>query len=759
MALGCFVTAHAVDTAKTPTSKSTGPQSQIQGSAILHCFNWSYNSIKNNLDAIKDAGYTAVQTSPVQPAKDYSSAYRNQGGQWWKLYQPLGIRIASGSETWLGSKDDLKSMCAAAEAKGIKVIVDVVANHVANKQDGGGYGNVNDSVDSELKRSDYYHDNGDRANDGSRWSVTQGHIGMPDLNTGHSDIQAKFKAFLQDCVNCGVDGFRFDAAKHIETPDDSGCGSQFWPTVLGGVPNAYAYGEILNSPGNGGSVGMYTKYMSLTDNNAGDYRLVCANSGNASGLAINSAGDGKSGLPANKSVLWCESHDTYMGESGSAGIKNTKSVSNASIIKCWAMVGGRADCSALFFARPAANMGDASSDTTWKSKPVAEVNKFKNYFAGETEYLSSQGDVAYNERGTTGVVIAKLGGGGQVSLPAHKMKDGTYKDQVTGGTFTVSGGTISGNVDSSGVAVVYNAENVPEGPSVSISFNGSNNGGSFYGSANVTLYASNCSSATYQIGSASAKTYTTGTTITIGADIAEGSSVTLKLNGTGTDGKTVSASYTFNKKKRPTMEGNTVVFYDDSSTKWGNVCAYVYAGEGASAVTNAGWPGASMTDLGENIWGYTIDDSKFPSGARVIFANSTGSAQHNAPKEPGLEIKVGEWKIYSNGSWTDYGKTTPSNPTTPTNLTTPTEAGKTYYYGDFDCNGSVDINDVTYIQMYLAKMYTPSDLGLTLGNVDGKGGVTIYDANAIQCYKANITSQAGKTMQTYTAPTTPTTPS
>ena len=763
MLLSCVLVSNlpvnAIDTAKqTVSSKSTGPQSKIQGSAILHCFDWSYNSIKNNLSAIKAAGYTAVQTSPVQPAKDYNGNWRDQSGQWWKLYQPLGIRISGSNQTWLGSKDELKSLCTTAESMGIKVIVDVVANHVANKQDGGGYGNVNDAVDSELKRQDYYHSSGDWANDGSRWSVTQGHIGMPDLNTGHSDIQGKFKSFLQDCVAQGVDGFRFDAAKHIELPTDDGCGSQFWPTVLGGVPNAYSYGEILNSPGGGCSISNYTTYMSVTDNNAGDYRLKCACDKNAQGLASSSPGDGKSGLAPNKSVLWVESHDTYMGNSGSAGIKKTNGVDNSNIVKAWAMVGSRAECSALYFARPAANMGDASTDTTWKSTPVAEVNKFKNYFDGESEYLSSQGDCAYNERGTTGVVISKLNGSGSVSLTAHKMKDGQYKDWVSGGTFNVSGGKISGNVGASGVAVVYNATTEPEGPSVSINFNGGNNGGNFYGSTTVTLYAANVSSATYKLGNDSAKSYTTGTNITIGAGMNNGESINLVLTGTG-NGKTVTQSYTFTKKARPSMSGNTVVFYDDTSTKWGNVCAYVYASQNDTVINNAGWPGASMTNLGDNLWGYVIDDSKFPN-ANVIFAKSDGSAQHNGHDEPGLPISKGQWKIYSNGSWQDYPK--PEQPTQQTQATNPTSSGATYYYGDINCDKKVNINDVTYIQFNIigiAAYSSPSALGKILGDVDGNGKIKIQDANLIQQKLAGITSAGNKTGTAYVDPSTqPTTP-
>ena len=160
MLLTCFaignVSFQAVENDKeTSSAGSTEAQSKIQGSAILHCFDWSYRSIRANLQAIKDAGYTAVQTSPVQPPKDYNSNWRDQNGQWWKLYQPIGIRIADGN-SWLGNKSDLKALCTEADKYGIKVIVDIVANHLANKgSEGGGFGNLCDGVDSELKRSEY----------------------------------------------------------------------------------------------------------------------------------------------------------------------------------------------------------------------------------------------------------------------------------------------------------------------------------------------------------------------------------------------------------------------------------------------------------------------------------------------------------------------------------------------------------------------------------------------------------------------------
>ena len=150
-------------------------------------------------------------------------------------------------------------------------------------------------------------------------------------------------------------------------------------------------------------------------------------------------------------MLWAESHDTYMDNS-------TSSISDDVITKTWAIVGSRSDSTSLFLARPAANMGDVGTDLSWKSKAVAEVNKFKNVFNGQSEYLACDTDpcVTYNVRGNKGVVMTKLNGSGNVSIDSCGMKEGTYTDHVSGNTFTVANGKINGTIDETGVAVVYN---------------------------------------------------------------------------------------------------------------------------------------------------------------------------------------------------------------------------------------------------------------------------------------------------------------
>ena len=123
-----------------------GLATSIENGNILHCFNWKLSDIKAELPNIAAAGYTSVQTSPVQQPKDYyweGVAYGNVGipdgtggyeGNWWKAYQPVTFSICDNGHIWYGTKAEFKEMCAEAEKYGVKVIVDIVANHMGNIQ-------------------------------------------------------------------------------------------------------------------------------------------------------------------------------------------------------------------------------------------------------------------------------------------------------------------------------------------------------------------------------------------------------------------------------------------------------------------------------------------------------------------------------------------------------------------------------------------------------------------------------------------------
>ena len=379
----------SVSAAEADVDSSVASEPKIQEKSedgvILHAFNWSYNSIKENLPQIAAAGYSTVQTSPVTQPKDFGMSV-DVSMQWSKLYQPVSMQIAQSS--WLGTREELAALCTEADKYGVKIIVDIVANHMANYKDPTS-GTINkNKLSDEVKTyeptlyngySTYFHSETSNASDSSTHLMVQGHVSdCPDLNTGNSTVQSKMLALLKDCIDCGVDGFRFDAAKHIETEKDGSDASSFWANTLdqaksyykskNGGKELFAYGEILNGIGNRDLSG-YTNRMRVTENKYSDN--ITAGVAKGSTNMASSTNYQLSGS-ASKAVVWAESHDTYMGESGSSSYSNTSGITDAQIARAWAIVAARKGSTPLFFARPgSAMMGQAAGDLSYKSTAVS----------------------------------------------------------------------------------------------------------------------------------------------------------------------------------------------------------------------------------------------------------------------------------------------------------------------------------------------------------------------------------------------------
>ena len=519
----------------------------VQEGLILHAWNWSYKNIEENLENIARSGYTTIQVSPVQQPKDYKATYpKGWAEQWWKFYQPISYSVAQSS--WLGSKADLTSLCSAADKYGIKIIADIVANHTANVDN---EGTANQSTphktladyESELynNRTNYFRSHITN-NDSSIQAVVQGSIGMPDLKTETEYVQNMIIDLLKECIDCGIDGFRFDAAKHIETPDDGQYASNFWPNVLTAATNyatskkvdLYYYGEILNTCGNGRSFSSYTKYMSITDNVTGNNIRKAIIGKNASGAASNSYATGQA---ANKLVLWAESHDTYANTE-----QESTNVSQADINKTWAMVAARKDATALYFARP----GEVGSIGTWSwmSTEVSAINNFHNEFIGANEALYSNGNYSVVERyndSSCGLVIVNCNGNNaSVSFNTKNIKDGKYIDQITGNEFIVSSGKITGNIGSTGIAVISNnaSSNAPKAEL-------SQAGGYFDSTLTINIDLSFATSARIKYGSEE-KIITDDSSITIGSNMNYGDSIEVEV-AVVNDSYRVTKTYTFIK--------------------------------------------------------------------------------------------------------------------------------------------------------------------------------------------------------------------
>lgn len=591
-----------------------GLKDNIQDGVILHCFDWTLADIQEEIPNIAKAGFTAVQTSPVHEKA-------GKGSVWYDVYRPYDFKIGNG----LGTEADLKALCAKAHEYGVKVIVDVVANHTD-------YSNVAD----RLMDQGLYHKPFDVSNWNDRNQVTHGKIGMWDLDTNNSTVQAIIKQYIQDLKACGVDGIRWDAIKHIGLPSE---GDSFMPNVVD--QEMYNYGEILDGTGGDDKTLFpeYQTYMSITDNGYGN------------GFADSFAGGSINGSVGNfnqrnakteKLVYWGESHDTYANDGG-----QSKNKSQNVIDRAYAVVAGNNGATALYFSRPAQKakndikFGDKGS-VHFKDAEVAQVNYMHNACAGEPNYYVKGDGVCAQVRKSGAIIVLGRGSDRDVTVAngagdGNWLKSGTYKDMVGGGVFTVNASTISGHVGESGIAVIYNAGSIVLPPEVV--FNPAD--GTAFSDETLTVTATplNAVSAWIQVNDGAKQDFTADKQFTVGADVAYGKNVTITWGATDKEGKTETGSVTYKKVKAyvPALGKADEIscFLETSNTAaaiyvWNNKVSPVikYAGDWNDAI-NKKLPLVGKSVSGKNVFKWTYDGTETSAPTHIIFLDGNGNKLTN----------------------------------------------------------------------------------------------------------------------------------
>ena len=586
-----------------------GLKDNIQDGVILHCFDWTLADIQEEIPNIAKAGFTAVQTSPVHERA-------GKGSVWYDVYRPYDFKIGNG----LGTEADLKALCAKAHEYGVKVIVDVVANHTDHP-----------TVAERLKDESLYHERFGVSNWHDRHQVTFGMIGMWDLDTNNPTVQAIIKQYIQDLKACGVDGIRWDAIKHIGLPSE---GDSFMQNVVD--QEMYNYGEILDGTGGDDKTLFpeYQTYMSITDNGYGN------------GFADSFAGGSINGSVGNfnqrnakteKLVYWGESHDTYANDGG-----ESKNKSQNVIDRAYAVVAGNNGATALYFSRPAQKakndikFGDKGS-VHFKDAEVAQVNYMHNVCAGEPNYYVKGNGVCAQVRKSGAIIVLGNGSDRDVTVAngagdGKWLKPGTYKDMVGGGAFTVNASTISGHVGESGIAVIYNAGSIVLPPEVV--FNPAD--GTAFSDETLTVTATplNAVSAWIQVNDGAKQDFTAAKQFTVGADVAYGKNVTITWGATDKDGKTESGSVTYKKVKAYVPElgkaDEISCFLETSNAAaavyvWNNKVKPVikYAGAWNDAI-NKKLPLVGKSVSGKNVFKWTYDGTETTAPAQLIFLDGNG---------------------------------------------------------------------------------------------------------------------------------------
>lgn len=587
-----------------------GLKDNIQDGVILHCFDWTLADIQEEIPNIAKAGFTAVQTSPVHERA-------RKGSVWYDVYRPYDFKIGNG----LGTEADLKALCAKAHEYGVKVIVDVVANHTD-------YSTVAD----RLMDQGLYHKPFDVSNWNDRDQVTHGKIGMWDLDTNNSTVQAIIKQYIQDLKACGVDGIRWDAIKHIGLPSE---GDSFMQNVVD--QEMYNYGEILDGTGGDDKTLFpeYQTYMSITDNGYGN------------GFADSFAGGSINGSVGNfnqrnakteKLVYWGESHDTYANDGG-----QSKNKSQNVIDRAYAVVAGNNGATALYFSRPAQKakndikFGDKGS-VHFKDAEVAQVNYMHNACAGEPNYYVKGDGVCAQVRKSGAIIVLGRGSDRDVTVAngagdGKWLKSGTYKDMVGGGVFTVDASTISGHVGESGIAVIYNAGSIVLPPEVV--FNPADGTAFSDESLTVTATPLNAVSAWIQVNDGAKQDFTADKQFTVGADVAYGKNVTITWGATDKEGNTETGSVTYKKVKAYVPElgkaDEISCFLETSNAAaavyvWNNNVKPVikYAGEWNDAI-NKKLPLVGKSVSGKNVFKWTYEGTETAAPTHIIFLDGNGN--------------------------------------------------------------------------------------------------------------------------------------
>ena len=642
---GAFMTsANATDSESVildyePVNSDPYLRDKIQDSAILHCFDWKYTDIIADLENIAKAGFSAIQTSPVQPSEGV--------GAWYWLYQPTGFTVGTNE---LGTPDELKELCEAAHSYGIKVIVDVVANHLAGNHE---------NIQEDLQPEQYWHTEGEIKNYNNRYEVTHGKIGMDDINSENEYVQEVVADYVKALKNLGVDGIRWDAAKHIGLPSED---CNFWSAVT--QEGLYNYGEILTGPTDKGSEDLmkeYTDYMSVTDSSYANDLVRAFNKGTAPSSTGNWV---NRGIDKNKLVYWGESHDTYSNGEG----KDTNGISQNVIDRAYAVAAAQNDAAVLYLSRPFATARDSirigvKGSTHYMSPEIAAVNHFHNVMSGKADAYGVSDNCAVITRENGGAVIVCGEGSGEVSVENVNCyaPSGTYKDEVTGNEFTVTADTITGTVGESGIAVIYDTDGYGYASKM---YCDTDSDTSFTGKMTVKIHAIEMKTKNFTVTDG---INTWGGTFDddeieivigeqdgdIGCDFLDNSTITLTLYGTLEDGNSYSITYTYYKlasRKLPEITSGGII-YDNTATGWEDVNIYVYDESGATTITNSTWPGVKMTKEADDYFSYQLPEQFAECTHIMVIFNNNGNDQIPGAMQSGLTMAYTDQKLYDGTKW------------------------------------------------------------------------------------------------------------
>ena len=200
----------------------------------VQMFRWKWNDIaKECTNWLGPKGYGAVQVSPPHAAPNL--------GFWYDIYQPVNYVVLNSA---MGTEAQFQTMINTCHAAGVRIYADVVVNHMAPNSgtatDGSTW-NGNTLTYPFFSGNDFHANcaiqDGDYGNPGNQGNVRNCRlVGLIDLSTESTYVRTQVKNYLGKLLNMGVDGFRFDASKHMQPADLQSFVSGVAQTTQAGEP-------------------------------------------------------------------------------------------------------------------------------------------------------------------------------------------------------------------------------------------------------------------------------------------------------------------------------------------------------------------------------------------------------------------------------------------------------------------------------------------------------------------------------------------
>ncbi|HEX4817623.1 MAG TPA: carbohydrate-binding module family 20 domain-containing protein [Nonomuraea sp.] len=444
---------------------------------IANLWSWNWTSVARECaDHLGPAGYGGVQVSPPQ------DSLTRGGAVWWDIYQPAAYTLTSK----FGTEAQFAAMVRTCHDAGVKVYADAVINHMTGQGStsyGGAafskyqYPGLYSPADFHYHAEDcgnadnLIHD-GDYA--GSARNVQNCElVGLSDLETEEDYVRRTIAGYLNKLVALGVDGFRIDAAKHVNPADLADVYRR-----LNGSP--YIYQEVIHGGGEAVQPGQYTGIGDVLEFQYGRY-LREKFSGSISDLRTFGATWG--GMqPADKSVTFVTNHDTERG-TGTLTYKDGATYRLATIFQLAWDYGTPQVYDGFSWtdreAGPPHTNGfvrDAVCGAGWeclhRDPAIKGMVRFHNAARGAAvaNWSSPNANVIAFSRGARAWIAVNNGAGAHTGTFATGLPAGAYADVVGGGQVTIgANGQATVTVPAKGAVAVVAGSAPPAG--VPVTFN------------------------------------------------------------------------------------------------------------------------------------------------------------------------------------------------------------------------------------------------------------------------------------------------